>query len=136
MVLGIVCGIVVWFALFLVFGFHSAFGNTLTRLYGRDLQTANLDWVLLLPISATAGVFALLAATITAGQARVKLGRGFKRDAEAYVLTVGISTGVVTMVFGWIVRAIGLQSMGPVFVASGVMAIASLACVPHILSRK
>ena len=131
-----VCGIVVWFALFIVFGFHSAFGNALTRLYGRDLQVANLDWVLLLPISATAGMFALLAATITARQARLKLGRGFKRDVETYLLTVGVSTGVVTLVFGWIVRTIDLHSMGPVFLASGVMVIASFACVSYIFSQQ
>ncbi len=37
-------GSVLWIALFLGMGFGSDFGNQLTRIYGRDLQSANIDW--------------------------------------------------------------------------------------------
>ena len=50
-------GSILWIALFLGLGFGSEFGNQLTRIYGRDLQSANIDWWLFMAILVATSIF-------------------------------------------------------------------------------
>ena len=93
--LSFVNGSVLWISLFLGLGFNSEFGNQLTRIYGRDLQEANIDWWLLMVIVIALSMFLHIGTWQLFG----RLNNNARTNLTVLVGGIGLLTSVSSIAF-------------------------------------
>lgn len=114
MFFGGVTGAFVWFTLFLAVGFHSDFGNKLTRLYGRDLTNANYDWMIFAAIIVVATTLSFTVSGIVTRRFAGILKTGDTSNGFSRIYLILIPPATILLIVAWVCRFIDTPLARPV----------------------